>query len=106
MSLYPVLWAIEHAPVYDAEERAILGALVIKGDFDGCNCFRSRPKLAEAARVDPKTVDRKLAAMEKRGLIRRQPGPKPAACLKLPKDKRTVVWEVLIPQEFWSAVQL
>lgn len=106
MSLYPIIWAAEHAPIYDAEERAILVALVIKGDFDGCNCFRSRPKLAQAARVDPKTVDRKLAAMAKRGLLRRQPGPKPTAWLKLPRDKRPVVWEVLIPCEFWSAVQL
>lgn len=106
MSLYPILWAAEHAPIYDAEERSILVALVMRGDFDGCNCFRSRPALAKAARVDPKTVDRKLAAMETRGLIRRQPGPKPDAWLKLPRDKRTVVWEALIPHEFWSAVQL
>ena len=47
MSLYPIIWAIEHAPVRDAEERAILGALVMKGDFDGCNCYRSYGTLAE-----------------------------------------------------------
>lgn len=106
MSLYPIIWAAEHAPVRDAEERAILTALVIKGDFDGCNCYRSYPTLAAVARVDPKTAGRKCREMEKRGILRRQPGPKPEGWRKLPKDKRPVVWEVLIPFAFWSAVQL
>ena len=106
MSLYPILWAAEHAPVADAEERAILVALVMKSDADGRNCFRSQPTLARLARVDPKTVSRRLKAMEQRGLIRRQPGRKPQAWHKIPKDKRPVVWEVLIPASFWSTRQL
>src|SRR5690606_35956527 len=106
MSLYPILWAVEHAPVVDAEERAILVALVSKGDFDGCNCYRAYATLAKAARVDKRTAMRKVQAMTARGLIREQPGPKPKAWLKLPKDKRPVVREVMVPASFWSAVQL
>ncbi|WP_017578553.1 hypothetical protein [Nocardiopsis kunsanensis] len=106
MSLYPIIWAAEHAPVRDAEERSILMALVIKADFDGCNAFRSYKRLATVAKCDPKTAERRCKAMEERGLIRRQPGPKPRAWKHLPADKKTVVWEAMIPASFWSAVQL
>ena len=106
MSLYPILWAVEHAPIVDAEERAILVALVSKGDFDGCNCYRSFATLARVAQCDRRTAMRKVAAMTKRGLIRPQTGPKPKSWLDLPKDKRPVVREVMVPASFWSAVQL
>ena len=106
MSLYPILWAVEHAPIADAEERAILVALVTKGDFDGCNCYRSYSTLARVARVDERTAMRKVRAMTERGLIRPQTGPKPKSWLALPRDKRPVVREVMIPASFWSAVQL
>nr|WP_012954657.1 hypothetical protein [Nocardiopsis sp. 90127]ABD48733.1 pSQ10.10 [Nocardiopsis sp. 90127] len=106
MSLYPILWAVEHAPIVDAEERAILVALVSKGDFDGCNCYRSYATLAKAARVDERTAMRKVKAMTQRKLIRAQPGPKPETWKKLPRDKRPVVREVMVPASFWSAVQL
>ncbi|CAL9625655.1 hypothetical protein SUDANB121_05972 (plasmid) [Nocardiopsis dassonvillei] len=106
MSLYPIIWAAEHAPVRDAEERAILMALMIKADFDGCNAFRSYKRLATVARCDPKTAERRCKAMEERGVIRRQPGPKPQAWKNLPADKKTIVWEAMIPASFWSAVQL
>lgn len=104
--MYPILWAIEHAPIVDAEERAILVALVTKGDFDGCNCYRSFPTLARVARVDERTAMRKVKAMTERGLLRLQKGPKPKSWLKLPRGKRPVVREVMVPASFWSAVQL
>ncbi|MEV7560908.1 hypothetical protein [Streptomyces sp. NPDC089795] len=106
MSLYPVLWAIDHAPVNDAEERAVLVALVVKGDFDGMNCFRSYPTLAAAARVDPKTAGRRCRAMESRGLLRRQTKHQSRTWLSIPKEQRPVIWEVMIPAEWWSAAQL
>ena len=106
MSLYPVLWAAEHAPVIDAEERAILMALVIKGDFDGLNCFRSYPSLARVAMVDPKTAGRRCRAMEKRGILRRQRAHLSRAWLSIPNEQRPVVWEVMIPAAWWSPAQL
>lgn len=104
--MYPVLWAIDHAPVYDAEERAVLVALVIKGDFDGTNCFRSYPTLAAAAKVDVKTAGRKCRAMESRGVLRRQTKHQSRVWLSIPKEQRPVIWEVMIPAEWWSAAQL
>lgn len=104
--MYPVLWAIDHAPVYDAEERAVLVALVVKGDFDGMNCFRSYPTLAAAARVDAKTAGRKCRAMEARGILRRQEKHRSRVWLSIPKEQRPVIWEVMIPAEWWSAAQL
>ncbi|MFJ4577615.1 hypothetical protein ACIP4W_41005 [Streptomyces sp. NPDC088846] len=106
MSMYPVLWAIDHAPVYDAEERAVLVALVIKGDFDGMNCFRSYPTLAAAARVDSKTAGRRCRAMESRGILRRQTKHQSRVWQSIPKEQRPVIWEVMIPAEWWSAAQL
>lgn len=106
MSFAPIIWALEHAPVIDAAERAVLMALANKGDFDGCNAYRGYPSIAKIAKVDPKTVERKCHAMEKRGIIRRQPGPKPAGWVRLPGDKKTVVWEIMIPHSYFSAQQL
>lgn len=106
MSLYPIIWAVEHAPIVDAEERAILVALVTKGDFDGCNCYRSFATLARVARVDRRTAMRKVQAMTDRGLLREQKDPKPKSWYDLPADKRPVVREAMIPASFWSTVQL
>ncbi|WP_431784849.1 hypothetical protein [Streptomyces chumphonensis] len=106
MSLYPILWAAEHAPVKDAEERAVLVALVMKCDFDGCNAFRSYPTLAKAAVISRRTVMRRCHDMEQRGLLRRQTQHQSAVWLRIPEDQRPVCWEVMIPAEWWSAVQL
>ncbi|MGW6456309.1 hypothetical protein ACWF94_10345 [Streptomyces sp. NPDC055078] len=106
MSLYPILWAADHAPVRDAEERAILVALVIKGDFDGCNCFRSYKTLADKARVDAKTAGRRCREMEARGILKRQEEHRSKAWLAIPEKQRPVIWEVMIPAEWWSAAQL
>ncbi|CAL9609533.1 hypothetical protein SUDANB1_05596 [Streptomyces sp. enrichment culture] len=103
---YPIFWAAERAPVRDAEERAILIGLVLKGDRDGMNCFPSYATLARIARVDPKTVGRKCRAMEERGIIRRQTGFMKPAWLKIPEAQRPVVWEVMVPAEWYSAQQL
>ncbi|MEU0236726.1 hypothetical protein ABZ234_03480 [Nocardiopsis sp. NPDC006198] len=106
MSLYPIIWALEHAPVIDAAERAVLMALANKGDFDGCNAYRGYPALARVAKIDTKTVRRKCHAMEERGILRRQTGKMPEGWLKLPADKKTVVWEIMIPHSYYSAQQL
>ncbi|MGV9913425.1 hypothetical protein [Streptomyces tendae] len=106
MSIYPVLWAVDHAPVRDAEERAILTALVIKGDFDGMNCFRSYGTLAGIARVDAKTVGRRCREMEKRGILRRQTEHLSHAWLRIPEKQRPVPWEVMIPAEWFGPAQL
>ena len=106
MSLYPILWAVDHAPVRDAEERALLVALVVKGDFDGCNCFRSYKTLAEKARVDPKTAGRRCREMEARGLLRRQEEHQSEVWLRIPEEQRPVIWEVMIPATWWGPEQL
>ncbi|MFD9517684.1 hypothetical protein [Streptomyces sp. NPDC059979] len=106
MSLYPVLWAIDHAPIADAEERAVLVALVVKGDFDGMNCFRSYTTLGNAARVDKKTAGVKCRAMESRGILRRQTSHQSAVWLRMHEEMRPVIWEAMIPAEWWSAEQL
>ncbi|MGA5496681.1 hypothetical protein ACPCSP_20200 [Streptomyces cinereoruber] len=106
MSLYPIIWAAEHAPVVDAEERAILMALVMKGDFDGLNCFRSYKTLAKVARVDEKTAGRRCRALESRGVLKRQEKHCSPVWSAIPESQRPVIWEAMIPAEWWSAAQL
>ncbi|MBN3585411.1 MarR family transcriptional regulator, partial [Algoriphagus aestuarii] len=75
--MYQIIWAAEHAPIANAEERAILVALAVRGDPDGCNCYRSVATLARAARVSKRTVQRRLKDLTVRGIIREQPWDPP-----------------------------
>ena len=104
-SAYPVIWALKHAPVVDAEERAILMALADHGDADGCNCFPSVATMARVALVSPSTVKRKLRALKARGVIRPQVGPAPARWLAMPSYLRATVYELMIPYSWWSDAQ-
>lgn len=104
--MYQIIWAAEHAPIANAEERAILVALAVRGDPDGCNCYRSVATLARAARVSKRTVQRRLKDLTVRGIIREQPWDPPARWQQIPEGKRPVVRELMIPASFWSAAQL
>lgn len=104
-SAYPIIWALKHAPVVDAIERAILLAIADHGDADGCDCYPSVGTMAKAALVDNRTAQRRRDGLEARGLIRRQPGPPPARWLNIPPYKRPPVLEVMIPYSWWSDAQ-
>lgn len=98
MSLKAVLWATENAPIADVEEFALLTIMAKSADDDGCNAFRSQPHMATRARIDPRTVRRRLDALEKRGVIRRGDQSRVA---HLPADKRPVVWDLQIPYSWF-----
>lgn len=102
----PILWAAEDAPIRDAQERAILVALVMAGDDDGLNCFRPYAVLAGVARVDRKTAGRKCREMEARGILRRQTRHISPAWFEIPETEQPVVWEVMIPAEWWNPAEL
>lgn len=104
-SAYPIIWALKHAPVVDAIERAILLVIADHGDADGCDCWPSVPTMAKAALVDNRTAQRRRDGLMARGVIRRQPGPPPARWLTIPPHKRTLVLEVMIPYSWWSDAQ-
>lgn len=96
---YPVVWALKHAPVADARERAILLALADHAEADGCHAAPSPEELRRIALCDEAAVEAALEAMASRGLIR------PQASIGLPGHAQLRVWELCIPSSFFSATQ-
>ncbi|GAB3214285.1 hypothetical protein GCM10027294_53430 [Marinactinospora endophytica] len=90
MHPYPTMWALLHAPVRDAVERAILVAIAATGDEAGTGCQARIPSLTTTARVTETTVEHVLQELVERGLLR-QDGP---------------VWEVLVPADYYSTTQI
>jgi hypothetical protein len=99
MATIPLLWAVEAAPVADAQEAAILSVMASKADTDGCATFRSRKTIAYRLQIDEQTVKRRQAAMERRGLIRR--GDQNAASY-IPENRRPLVYDLCVPHS-WLA---
>lgn len=101
MSLWPMLWALKGAPVVDAEERVILIALADGAWSDGTDAFPSKKTIAEIAKIDPKTVQRRLKAMTSRGLIAL--GNQNAAAY-IPEHFRPQVYDLMIPYSWFSDI--
>lgn len=99
MSLDPILWALKDAPVADSLERLILVTLGERAArADGCTAFPSRDTLAGTALADPKTVQRVIQRLVKRGLIAK--GDQSAARY-IRADRRPVVYDLLIPYSWF-----
>lgn len=103
MSLWPILWAINSAPVADAEERLILVALADRASSDGTDAYPSKKSIAQVALIDPKTVQRRLRTLMERGLIAE--GNQDAA-RRIPEHFRPTVYDLLIPYAWWSPADM
>lgn len=103
MSLWPILWAINSAPVADAEERLILVALADRASSDGTDAYPSKKSIAQVAMIDPKTVQRRLRTLVQRGLIAE--GNQDAA-QRIPEHFRPTVYDLMIPCSWWSLSDL
>lgn len=101
MSLLPILWALKSAPVVDAEERLILVTLAERAWADGSDALPSKKTIAKFAMIDPKTVQRRLRAMEKRGLIAL--GDQSAAA-HIPEHFRPTVYDLMIPYSWFPDI--
>lgn len=101
MSLLPILWALKTAPVIDAEERVILVTLAESAWSDGTDAFPSKKTIAEIAKIDPKTVQRRLKAMTERGLIAK--GNQDAAAY-IPEHFRPTVYDLMIPYSWFPDI--
>lgn len=104
MSWLAVAWA-ETVPVADAYERCILTVMAHRARPDGTNAWPSVSKLARFAVCDEKTIERRLSALRKRGVIA-YGEQKLAAIQKIPKNRRPKVYDLMIPFEWYSAAQL
>jgi hypothetical protein len=101
VSLLPILWAMKTAPVVDAEERVILMALGESAWADGTDAFPSKKTIAEIAKIDPKTVQRRLKAMTARGLIALG---NQAAAAYIPEHFRPHVYDLMIPYSWFPDI--
>nr|AFH75162.1 replication initiation protein [Streptomyces sp. W75] len=102
MSFEAVLWATSDAPIANVNEFAVLTMLAEKADSDGCGAFPSRSTLASRTKVDPKTVQRTLAALVSRKLIGL--GDQQAASY-IRADRRPTVYDLLIPYDWFPNVE-
>jgi hypothetical protein len=101
VSLLPILWAMKTAPVVDAEERVILMTLGESAWSDGTDAFPSKKTIAEIAKIDPKTVQRRLKSLTERGLIAK--GNQSAAAY-IPEHFRPTVYDLMIPYSWFPDV--
>lgn len=101
MSLLPILWALKTAPVVDAEERAIMVTLAESAWSDGTDAFPSKKTVAEIAKIDPKTVQRRLKTLTERGLIAKG---NQAAAAYIPEHFRPTVYDLMIPYSWFPDV--
>jgi hypothetical protein len=101
VSLLPMLWALKTAPVVDAEERAIIVTLAESAWSDGTDAFPSKKTIAEIAKIDPKTVQRRLKTLTERGLIARG---NQAAAAYIPEHFRPTVYDLMIPYSWFPDI--
>ncbi|MFD0509273.1 helix-turn-helix domain-containing protein [Streptomyces chiangmaiensis] len=102
MSLLPMLWALKSAPVVDAEERVVLVALAESAWSDGTNAFPSKKTIADIAKIDPKTAQRRLKSMTERGLIAKG---NQAAAAYIPEHFRPTVYDLMIPYSWFPDIE-
>lgn len=101
MSFDATLWGLKDAPAADTGERIILTIMGEAADEDGCCCYLAQATIAGRALMSDRTVRRKLADMEERGLIAR--GDQRAVD-HYPADQRPVVWDLQIPYSWFSNI--
>lgn len=101
MSFLVTAWA-ETAPVADVYERSIITCMAHKASSDGTGCYRSIPSMAAYACCDDKTIERRLVALRKRGVIAY--GDQ-TLTKHLPRNKRPRVYDLLVPYVWYSDAQ-
>lgn len=93
MSIEAVSWALNTADVKDATEVLILIGIANHAAKDGTGSRAGQATLAHYGRCSVRTVRRKLAALEERGVICR--GDQRAAA-HIPGNVRPVVWDLVM----------
>lgn len=102
MSFLATEWALGYSPTADPYETLILVALANHADDLGCGAYPGQATLARSARCDERTVRRRLASLEKRGVIAR--GDQ-RLVRHISPDRRPVVWDIQIPRSWYSDAQ-
>jgi hypothetical protein len=93
-----ILWAVKSAPVADVNEWAVLVAMAEAADQDGTNSFLSVTTISQRTRLAERTVQRRIATLEERGLLRR--GDQGSARM-IPVDRRPIVYDLQVPYSFF-----
>lgn len=96
-------WVVYYAPVRTQTEKLVLLALAHRTDDDGCDGYKSKPTLAQAAMCDPKTVQRTLNDLKGRGVIK---FGDQAVAAYIDVRYRPKVYDIQIPYSWFSAAQM
>src|SRR4051794_26635579 len=100
MSLNAYEWALKDAPISNPTAKLILITLADTADDDGCGAFLSKKTIAKYALVDPKTVQRHLAALKQAGILAE--GDQSRANY-IPAHRRPVVYDLQIPYTWFGS---
>ncbi len=97
-----MIWVLSgDAPVADVNEFAVLGTMADQASPDGCGTWLSKETIAARTHVSEETVKRCWRNMLKRGLIAK--GDQ-ALVRHYRADRRPVVFDLLIPYDWFSNV--
>lgn len=93
MSLRATLWAYDDAPVTNPTHLLVLIALADEADDRGRNAFPAVKRIAARARVQVRSTQKALRALEAAGLIAR--GDQSVAARRIRRaDRRPTVWDL------------
>lgn len=100
----PMTWSAKDAPTADPYEHSVLTVLTEAGDHeDGANCGISYATLAARAKMSNREAFACVQALRERGLIG---WGDQSAVAHIRGDRRPVVYDVLIPYDWYSPTQL
>jgi hypothetical protein len=95
MSIEAVAWALKTTLVRESVEKLVLIGIANHADHDGTGARPGQSVLARYACCSVRTVQRKLAELERRGLIRRG---NQARADHIPHYARPIVWDLPIEE--------
>ena len=101
MSFDATLWGLKDAPAKDTEERVLLTIMGEAASEDGTACYLAQATMAKRAVMADRTVRRRLAEMEARGVIAR--GDQTLVAHLRP-DQRPIVWDLMIPYAWFPNI--
>ena len=96
MSVAAISWVLSSAPVDDPCSMMVLVALADRADSDGSASYPSVETIAQRSRSSVRTVHRRLAELERAGVIRR--GDQ-GLVAHFRADHRPVVWDIVMGAE-------
>lgn len=101
MSSTCVTYVLENCPLLDPYELSVMISIADGADYSGCGSRKSQETIATEARCSDRKVRDVLAELQAAGVLAK--GDQRLVS-HVPRDKRPVVWDVLIPYSWFREV--